>query len=130
MEIPEELYYTEDHEWAAVDAEVATVGITDFSQKQRGEIELIELPKEGAVVEAGRAFAVIHAANSVADVYAPVSGEVVEVNEELDDDPEMLSLSCYEDGWIAKIRIDNTDEVEMLMEAEDYQDLVVDQELE
>lgn len=130
MEIPEELLYTEDHEWVAVDQDVVTVGITDFSQRLRGEIDCIDLPGEGVTIEAGRAFAVIHAENSVADVYAPVTGEVIEVNEELTEDTEMISLSPYEDGWMIKVRMQHPDETGLLLDSEGYSVLVSDLDLD
>jgi glycine cleavage system H protein len=126
MNIPDELLYTEDHEWAAIDDDVATVGISDCGQLLRGSVDAVDLPAVGIQLEAGRAFAVIHGEHGPADVYAPVSGEVVEINEELEDEPDMVNGSPYDGGWLIKIRMSDPDEVEMLLEAEDYLDLVDD----
>lgn len=126
MEFPEELLYTEEHEWAAIDDDVATVGVTRFSLHQRGAIEEVDLPAEGAMVEAGRAFAVLHGENTVADVYAPVSGEIIEVNEELQEDPSLVGTSPYDDGWLVKIRLSRPAEVKDLLDADDYAEMVED----
>lgn len=126
MNIPDELLYTEDHEWATIDDAVATVGITDYGQMLRGDVDNVDLPGVGTLVEAGRVFAVVHGDHGPADVYAPVSGEVVEVNEELEEEPDLVNSSPYDDGWLVKIRMTDTSEEDLLLAADDYLDLVDD----
>ncbi len=121
---PEELYYTKTHEWVRVEGEIATVGITDYAQSELGDIVFIELPEVGRVVSAGEAFATIEAVKTVADVYAPVSGEIVEVNETLRTSPDVANKSPYDEGWIVKIRMSKPDEVKSLLSAEDYKAMI------
>ena len=121
MEFPEELKYTEEHEWVMVEDDVVTVGITDFAQDQLGDVVFVELPAVGTMVEAGKPFGVVESVKAVSDVYAPVSGEVIEVNEELPDAPETINTSPYEDGWMIKIKISDAAELDDLMDADAYQ---------
>jgi glycine cleavage system H protein len=121
MEFPEELKYTEDHEWVLVEGDLAIVGITDFAQDSLGDIVFVELPEAGSAVTAGKAFGVVESVKAVSDVYAPVSGTVEEINEELPDAPEILNTSPYGDGWIIKIRMTAPAEVDELMDAAAYQ---------
>jgi len=127
MEFPEELKYTEEHEWVMVEDDVITVGITDFAQDQLGDVVFVELPAVGAMVEAGKPFGVVESVKAVSDVYAPVSGEVIEVNEELPDSPETINTSPYEDGWMIKVKLSDTAELDGLMDAEAYQEFVEEQ---
>jgi glycine cleavage system H protein len=124
MEIPEELKFTEDHEWVLIEDDVLTVGVTDFAQESLGDIVFVELPDVGTKLEAGKAFGVVESVKAVSDVYAPVSGEVVEINEELPDAPEVINTSPYEDGWMIKIKLDNPAELDALMDAEAYQEFL------
>jgi len=128
MEFPEELLYTEEHEWVLVEDDIVTIGITDFAQDSLGDVVFVELPEVGAEVVAGKAFGVVESVKAVSDVYAPVSGEVVETNEELPDTPEVLNTSPYEDGWMIKVRINDRSELDDLMDSEAYQAFVEDQE--
>lgn len=121
MEYPEEFKYTEDHEWVMVEEDVVTIGITDFAQDQLGDVVFVELPEVGDQLHSGKPFGVVESVKAVSDVYAPVSGEVVEVNDDLPDDPEMINKSPYEDGWMLKIRIVDSAELEDLMDAGAYQ---------
>jgi glycine cleavage system H protein len=121
MEFPEELKYTEEHEWVMVEGDLAIVGITDFAQDSLGDIVFVELPNPGSTVTAGKAFGVIESVKAVSDVYAPVSGTVEEVNEELPDAPEILNTSPYADGWMIKIRMNTPAELDALMDAACYQ---------
>ena len=123
MEFPEELKYTEEHEWVLIEDEVVTVGITDFAQDALGDIVFVELPEEGAVLEAGKPFGVVESVKAVSDIYAPLSGEVVGVNEELPDTPELVNTSPYEDGWMIKLRVSDKGELDGLMTADAYQAL-------
>lgn len=122
MEYPEELKYTEEHEWVLEEEGIITVGISDFAQDSLGDIVFVELPEVGAHVEAGKAFGVVESVKAVSDIYSPVTGEVVEVNEELPDTPEILNTSPYEDGWMVKIKYSDPEELEELLDAEAYRE--------
>lgn len=122
MEFPEELKYTDEHEWVLAEKDVATVGISDFAQDALGDVVFVELPEVGAQVEAGKPFGVVESVKAVSDVYAPVSGEVVEVNEELPDAPEMVNTSPFEDAWMIKIKMSDPSELDNLMDADKYQE--------
>ncbi|HEY7745208.1 MAG TPA: glycine cleavage system protein GcvH [Desulfuromonadales bacterium] len=124
MEFPEELKYTEEHEWVMVEDDVVTVGITDFAQDQLGDVVFVELPAVGTIVEAGKPFGVVESVKAVSDVYAPLSGEVVEINEELPDAPETINTSPYDDGWMIKIKLSDAAELEGLMDADAYQEFI------
>ncbi|MBW2478241.1 MAG: glycine cleavage system protein GcvH [Deltaproteobacteria bacterium] len=127
MEFPEELKYTEEHEWVMVEEDLAIIGITDFAQDSLGDVVFVELPEEGTEVVAGKAFGVVESVKAVSDIYAPVSGTVEEVNDELPDSPEMINTSPYEDGWMIKIRMTDTMEVDDLMDAEAYQAYIAEE---
>jgi len=124
MEFPEELKYTEEHEWVMVEDDVVTVGISDFAQDQLGDVVFVELPAVGTIVEAGKPFGVVESVKAVSDVYAPVSGEVVEINEELPDSPEAINTSPYDDGWMIKIKLSAPAELAELMDADAYQEFI------
>ncbi len=127
MEFPEELKYTEEHEWVMVEEELAVIGISDFAQDALGDVVFVELPEVGAVLEAGKAFGVVESVKAVSDIYAPVSGTVEEINEDLLDAPEIINTSPYEDGWMIKIRMDDAAEADALMSAEAYQTLIAEE---
>lgn len=127
MEYPEEFKYTEEHEWIQVEEDVVTVGITDFAQDALGDIVFVELPEVGYQVEAGKTFGVVESVKAVSDIYAPVTGEVVEVNEELPDTPELVNSSPYEDAWMLKIKLADLTELDGLLDAEAYQSFVKEQ---
>lgn len=124
MEFPEELKYTEEHEWVLVDNDVVTIGITDFAQDQLGDVVFVELPEVGDQLQLGKPFGVVESVKAVSDVYAPVTGEVLEVNDGLPDDPETLNNSPYEEGWMLKIRLSEAAELDDLMDAEAYQEFI------
>ena len=128
MEFPEELKYTEEHEWVLVEDDTATIGITDFAQDQLGDVVFVELPDVGTRVEAGKAFGVVESVKAVSDIYAPVSGEVVEINEALPDTPELINTSPYEDGWMIKIQVSDPDQLEELLSADDYQAFIQEED--
>lgn len=124
MEFPEELKYTEEHEWVLLEEnDIAVIGITDFAQDSLGDIVFVELPEVGSVIEAGKAFGVVESVKAVSDIYAPLSGEVLEINEELPDAPETINTSPYEDGWMVKIRLSHPEQVDELLTPEEYQAL-------
>ena len=124
MDYPEDLKYTEEHEWVLIEDDVVTVGITDFAQDALGDVVFVELPEEGATLEAGKSFGVVESVKAVSDIYAPVSGEVVEVNEELPDTPELVNTSPYEDGWMVKIKLSDPSELDSLLDADAYKAFV------
>lgn len=121
MEFPEELKYTEEHEWVLVEEELVTVGISDFAQDALGDVVFVELPEVGTEVVAGKAFGVVESVKAVSDVYAPISGVIEEINDELPDAPEMVNTSPYEDGWMIRIRPADGTDTDNLMDAEAYQ---------
>jgi len=118
MTIPANLKYTKDHEWVRIDGDIATFGITDHAQEALGDIVFVELPEVGREVEAGEAYAVVESVKAVSDVYAPVSGEVVEVNEELEGEPEKVNTDAFGGGWIAKVKIIGDGSVELMTDDE------------
>ena len=121
MNLPETLKYSASHEWSKLDGDTLTVGITDFAQDQLGDVVFVELPEVGKAVTAGSAVAVVESVKTASDIYAPVSGEVTEVNSALEDAPETLNSAPYEDGWMFRLRVTDTAELEKLLSAEDYQ---------
>lgn len=127
MEFPEELKYTEEHEWVMVEEDLAVIGITDFAQDALGDVVFVELPEPGTSVEAGKAFGVVESVKAVSDVYAPLTGTIEEINDDLVDAPEIINTSPYEDGWMVKIRMANASDADDLMDAEAYQALVAEE---
>lgn len=121
MEIKKGLYYSEDHEWVKVEVGIATIGITDFAQHSMGEIVYVELPMEEDQLEAGDVFGVLESVKAASDSFTPVSGEVVEVNEVLEDEPELINESPYE-AWILKIEMSDESELNNLMSPEEYEE--------
>ena len=125
MAVPEELQYTKTHEWVRREDEVATVGITEHAQDELGDVVFIELPERGASFGAGDAFGTVESVKAVSDLYAPVGGEVVEVNEALNDSPEKINEEPYGDGWIIRLRV--SEEADLLS-AGDYEKLLEEEE--
>lgn len=121
---PQDFFYTLDHEWVKVEGDVAIVGITDFAQKQLGDIVYIELPALGTQLEVRQSIGAIESVKAVSDVFSPVSGEVIEVNEKLNNSPEVVNQDPYVKGWIIKIRMKNKEELNQLMTASDYEKYV------
>ncbi|MBX7532968.1 glycine cleavage system protein GcvH [Qipengyuania sp. 1XM1-15A] len=113
-------YFTDEHEWIDLEGDTATVGITDYAQGQLGDIVFVELPDVGTVVEKGKDAAVVESVKAASDVYAPLSGEVVEVNDSLEDDPALVNSSPEEDGWFFKMTVADTSEMEGLMDDKAY----------
>ncbi len=124
MNVPENLKYTKDHEWAKIEGDMATVGITDYAQGELGDVVFVELPEVGSKVTKGETFGTIEAVKAVADLFAPLSGEVVEVNPTLESAPETVNQDPYGEGWMIKIKMENTDEVNDLLDAEKYKELI------
>ena len=127
MEFPEDLKYSKEHEWVLVESGVATVGVTDYAQDQLGDIVFVELPAVGDKVSKEDAFGVVESVKAVSDIYAPVSGKVVEVNDDLPENPEMLNEDPYGDGWIIKIEMNDPEELQDLMTAAEYEEYVAEE---
>ncbi|MCH8328889.1 MAG: glycine cleavage system protein GcvH [Nanoarchaeota archaeon] len=120
MENPKELKYTKEHEWIKVENDTATIGITDFAQEALTDIVFVELPEIGKKVEQLKTVATIESVKSVSDIYSPVSGEVIEVNEQLKDYPEIINNDPYGKGWLFKIKLADKNELDKMMSAEEY----------
>lgn len=121
--VPANLKYTEQHEWLRLEGDVAVVGITDHAQAALGDLVFVELPAKGRQVKAGEAFVVVESVKAASEVYAPVSGEVVEVNDALSSNPALINSAPYEGGWICKIKASDKGELNKLLEAAQYQSL-------
>lgn len=123
MNFPQELKYTKDHEWVKIDGDVATIGITEFAQKELGDIVYVEVETVGETIEAGEVFGTVEAVKTVSDLFMPVTGEILEFNEELESSPELVNESPYETGWMVKVKI--TGELPSdLLDAAEYAELV------
>ena len=118
--------FTKDHEWLNLQKDIATVGITDYAQGQLGDIVFIEMPQVSTKIAASESFGAIEAVKTVADLYAPVSGEVIEINDKLDSSPDLVNSDPYIEGWIVKLKIDNNDEINELMNYDEYQKFTLD----
>ncbi len=127
-EVPTELKFLSSHEWVLVEDKVATVGVTDHAQELLGDLVYVELPEQGSSVAAGDSVGVIESVKAASDTYAPVSGEVVEVNDELESSPERINTDPYGDGWMYKIAMEDLEEVEDLLDAEAYSEAIADEE--
>ncbi len=117
---PKGLFFTENHEWIKLEGDTATVGVTDHAQESLGEITFVELPIEGKELSAGDEAAVVESSKAASDVYSPAGGTVTEVNNALEDNPETINESCYEDGWIWKMTVKDKSEVEGLIDEQAY----------
>ena len=124
MNVPNDLLYTSDHEWVSVEGNMATIGITDFAQSELGDIVFVEFPELNSTLEKGQSIGSIEAVKTVADLYMPISGIVIAVNENLDKNPEAVNDTPYGDGWMVKIEIGNQDEISDLLAATAYYDLI------
>jgi len=124
MEFPDNLKYSKEHEWVKVDGEFVLVGITAFAQDELGDIVFVELPKAGRALKAGETFGVAESVKTVSDLYAPVSGQTVASNDELESQPELVNKSPYKDGWMIKMKMDDPKELDNLLSAQDYKKLV------
>ena len=120
MNIPEDLKYTKDHEWVKIDGEIVTVGITDFAQGELGDIVYVEIETLDETLEADAVFGTVEAVKTVSDLFLPVAGEIIEFNESLEDEPEKVNDDPYGDGWMIKLKVANTNDLETLLSAEDY----------
>ena len=124
MNIPSQLLYTKDHEWVKIEGDIATVGITDFAQGQLGDIVYVEVDTVGEKFEAEEVFGSVEAVKTVSDLFLPLSGEIIEFNDLLESEPEKVNDDPYGDGWLIKVQISNASQVESLMSAEEYKEMI------
>jgi glycine cleavage system H protein len=124
MNFPENLKYTKDHEWVSIDGDIATVGVTEFAQSELGDIVFVELDTEGDTMDQNEVFGTIEAVKTVSDLFMPLSGEITEVNSQLEDAPESVNESPYENGWMIKIKLSDTSELDGLLDVAAYKALI------
>ena len=124
MNIPTNLKYTKDHEWISVEGDVATVGITDFAQKELGDIVYVEVETLDQTLNKDEVFGTVEAVKTVSDLFLPLSGEIIEFNDSLESDPEKVNSDPYGDGWMVKVKISDSSEIEALLSSEDYKALI------
>lgn len=124
MEIPSNLKYTKDHEWISVDNDIATVGITDFAQKELGDIVYVEVETEGEDIEQEEVFGSVEAVKTVSDLFMPISGEIIEFNENLESNPEEVNKDPYGKGWMIKIKISDTSQLNDLLSSDEYKNII------
>tara|TARA_B100000513_G_C11902200_1_gene185716 strand:+ start:2562 stop:2939 length:378 start_codon:yes stop_codon:yes gene_type:complete len=124
MNIPAELKYTKDHEWVRIEGEEAVIGITDFAQSELGDIVFVEVETEGESIDSEEIFGSVEAVKTVSDLYMPLSGEVLSFNSELEDAPEVINSDPYGEGWMIRVKISDTSEIDTLLSAEQYKDLI------
>ena len=124
MNIPSELKYTKDHEWIKIEGDIATVGITDFAQGELGDIVYVEVETVDETLDAEEVFGTVEAVKTVSDLFLPLSGEIIEFNESLEDEPEKVNTDPYGDGWMIKIKFSDASQIDGLLSAEDYKALI------
>lgn len=124
MNLPKELKYTKDHEWVRLEGKVATVGITDFAQRELGDIVYVEIETEGEEVEEGEVFGTVEAVKTVSDLFMPLSGTISEVNEDLEGEPELVNSDPYGKGWMIKIELEDTAAFNSLLSADEYAEVI------
>jgi glycine cleavage system H protein len=120
--VPENLHYSKDHEWVRVEGDLAVIGITDHAQEQLGDVVYVELPKSGETFVANESFGSVESVKAVSEIFTPVSGEVAEVNESLNDEPEKVNKDPYNDGWMIKMKMSAPGEIDSLLNAAEYED--------
>ncbi len=124
MNFPENLKYTKDHEWIRIEGSAGVIGITDYAQGELGDVVFVELPAVGKKVEFGQSFGTVEAVKAVSDLYSPVTGEVTEINKEIQDSPELVNKEPYERGWMIKVKLANVEELKNLLDVEAYKKLI------
>jgi glycine cleavage system H protein len=124
MNIPKELKYTKDHEWVKIDGDIATIGVTDFAQSELGDIVFVEIETLDEDLESEEVFGSVEAVKTVSDLFMPVSGKVIEVNEEIESNPELVNTDPYGEGWMIKIQIASQEELDGLLSSDDYSNLI------
>jgi glycine cleavage system H protein len=122
--VPSELKYSKEHEWVKVDGDIVTIGITDFAQSELGDIVFVELPEEGDELTSGDSFGSVESVKTVSELYAPLSGKVVEVNEELEDSPESVNESSYDKAWMVKVELSDKAQLDELLDADAYSEMI------
>lgn len=127
MDFPDDMKYTKEHEWVRMQGKIATIGITDYAQEQLGDIVYVELPSEGDIFSKGDAMAVVESVKSASDVYAPLSGKVVEINDPLKNNPETVNVDPNNEGWLVKLELTDTSELDDLVGAKDYEAYVTEE---
>ena len=127
MDFPDDMKYTREHEWVRVSGKVATIGVTDYAQEQMGDIVYVEMPADGEILSKGDAFGVVESVKSVSDVYAPVSGKVVETNDPLKDNPETVNEDPYNEGWLIKLELTDPSELGELLDSKGYEAFVTEE---
>ncbi len=128
--VPEDLHYSKDHEWIRVEGDVGTIGITDHAQNSLGDVVYVELPKVGESFAAHESFGSVESVKAVSEIFTPVGGEITEVNESLQDEPEKVNTDPYGDGWMIRVRMSNPGEVDSLLNAVEYEDFTKAEETE
>ncbi len=124
MNLPEDIKYTEDHEWGKLENDILTIGITDFAQSELGDIIFVEFPELNTKVSVKDSIGTLEAVKTVADIYSPISGEIVELNDQLEDTPELINEDPYNKGWILKIKINDKNDYNSLLTNDEYQNLI------
>ena len=124
MNIPSELKYTKDHEWVKIEGDIATIGITDFAQSELGDIVYVEVETVDETLDAEEIFGTVEAVKTVSDLFLPLSGEIIEFNESLEDEPEKVNSDPYGDGWMIKVKCSDLSQAESLLTADDYKDII------
>lgn len=122
MHIPDELYYTENHEWAKTEDGLMKVGITDYAQEELGDIVFVDLARKGTSVSKGDSLGTVESVKAVSEIYSPVDGEIVEINEALETSPELVNQDCYEAAWMVVLKMDDPSQVSKLMDSQSYED--------
>ena len=123
MSVPQDLFYAKTHEWVSLENGIATIGITDFAQSQLSDLTFVELPEVGAEFKVGDEAAVVESVKAAADVYAPVAGEVVEINADLEDSPELINKDAFGEGWLFKLKVADESDVDNLLDPDSYEEL-------
>ncbi len=124
MNIPNDLLYSKDHEWIKIENGIATIGITDYAQSELGDIVFVEFPDVDESFDKDDTFGTVEAVKTVADLFSPISGTIVEINETLEDEPELINSSPYEDGWLIKIKCNDTSECDLLLDSDTYKGII------
>lgn len=124
LKLPEHIKYTKDHEWANISEDLVTIGINDYAQDQLGEIVFVELPDVGTVFSKGDEFGSVESVKAVSEIYIPISGKIVQINETLEDAPELVNQSCYDEGWLVKIKPSDLTQMDVLLNKSAYLDML------
>ena len=124
MNLPKDIKYTEEHEWVKIDGDFAIIGITDYAQSELGDIVFVELPMTDESFTKGDSFGTVEAVKTVSDLYMPISGNIIEVNDSLEDNPELINSDPYKQGWIIKIKLENSEDYTNLMDSSQYENII------